>query len=249
MKYIGAFCYWLCYAARPHRSRTVRYAFPLIFLTAIALTAAVFDSEQSYVRLAVSSQTVAADERFSVDVYAYAHEAVNAVNISLVYPEDKVTVTGIDTGQSVITLWTEEPRAANGRITMSGGTYRRGFRGEHLVATINFQAKNTGVAAVSTAELQFLKGDGSGQALETVTGDDGEISLYIGNESEQATDIAATAELIVITDVDGDGIVTLRDVSAFMAGWFTGMTVYDFDGDGRMTFRDFSIILADSFFK
>ena len=60
--------------------------------------------------------------------------------------------------------------------------------------------------------------------------------------------IAAAIGVSVITDVDGDGSVALKDISIFMASWRTKDTIYDFNGDGRMTFRDFSILLADYFF-
>ena len=59
--------------------------------------------------------------------------------------------------------------------------------------------------------------------------------------------LSAEATISIITDMDGDGKVDLKDISTFMAAWFTKAKTYDFDGDGRMTFRDFSIILADSF--
>ena len=53
----------------------------------------------------------------------------------------------------------------------------------------------------------------------------------------------------IISDIDGDGTVTLKDVSIFMAAWRNQDVIFDFNGDGKMTFRDFGIILSDSFFK
>ncbi len=258
MRFIQWLAYQLCTTCKPNRSRTVRYAYPLIFATAAVLGAAVITSQDvSYVRIESSRSQVMAGERFVVSVYAYAKEAVNAVDIALAYPDDRIEVTGIDTGESVITLWTQEPYVADGEIIMRGGTFRRGFIGEHLIAQINMRAINTGVAAFSTAGIQFLKGDGSGDFAETDITDDGQLNLYIVGEGQTAADLAdvpsdtlrVTAELVVVTDVDGDGQVTLADISAFMAAWATGDRVFDFNGDGRMTFRDFGIILADSFFK
>jgi hypothetical protein len=61
--------------------------------------------------------------------------------------------------------------------------------------------------------------------------------------------LTGTAEVSIVTDLDGDGEVSLKDISAFMAAWLTRASTFDFNGDGRMTFKDFSILLSDSFFK
>lgn len=211
--------------------------------------AVVGNQGKSYVLVQASQEMVSSGERFQVDVYAVAAEPVNAVDISLQFPRDKVEVTGIDRGQSVITLWTEEPKVVGDRVEMSGGTYRRGFKGKHLIATINFRALNTGVADIGVGNIQFLKGDGSGNVVETIATDDGEVSMYVLNENETPGNLAAKVELIVVTDIDGDGKVTLRDISAFMAAWAGDGRIFDFNGDGKMTFKDFGIILADSFFR
>ena len=91
---------------------TVRYAFPLIIVTAVlAGLASVVSENNSYVTVETNAETVSQGEQFTVDVKVTAHVPVNAVDLVIAYPEDAIVIDGIDTGTSVITLWTEEPYA------------------------------------------------------------------------------------------------------------------------------------------
>lgn len=50
-------------------------------------------------------------------------ECINAAAIELLYPTDWVKVTAVSKGESLLTLWTDEPviDAENGKLTFSGG--------------------------------------------------------------------------------------------------------------------------------
>lgn len=233
------------YASR--KGRTVRYAFPIVVLaTLFASLASVVTQDTSFITIETSPSTVAEGELFYIEVKATAHTAVNAVDIVLSYPEDKMSIDNIDTGTSVITLWTEEPYAKDGKIYLRGGTFKRGFIGEHTIARVHAKALTSGIAQVTTSDVTFVAGDGKGTEVDVsdVDSDDSEVSI-----TTQDGALIATAEVTIVTDLDGNGSVDLRDVSAFMAAWFTKGKTFDFNGDGKMTFKDFSILLADSFFK
>lgn len=225
---------------------TVRYAFPLVVVTALfASLAAVITENSSYVTIRTDSETVTKDQQFFIDVLVTAHIPVNAVDLVITYPDDKLVIDGIDTGTSVITLWTKEPYAKDGNIYLSGGTFRKGFLGEHTIARIKAHATEAGEARILIKETQLVAGDGKGS--EVAVGDsENEVKIAIsGSEGI----IKGEASISVISDIDGDGDVDLKDISAFMAAWFTKGSVYDFNGDGKMTFKDFSILLAESFFN
>lgn len=236
-------------------SRTVRYAYSLaIFaLLAAAGVASVINFEGSYVSLEVPNNRVAQNELFEIDVYANATEAVNAIDITLYYPEDKLEIFGIDTGESVITLWTTDPIAKNGQITLQGGAYRRGFRGKHLIATINARASEGGIVEFSADNIAFLAGDGTGDKVPVVETDEQRTQIYVFGETRTNADgeieFSAEGTLRIITDIDGNGNVDMGDISAFMGAWGTGNLRFDFNGDSVVSFRDFAIILADSFFR
>lgn len=237
--------FWKAFMHQP--SRTVRYAFPFVLtVTTLFLATVAAMNDGSYVKLVSSESYIEAGQSFAIDVYAVTSVPVNAVNIELLFPADKIAVTGVDVGQSVITIWTEEPTFKNGKIVMQGGTYRKGFIGEHLIASVNATAQQTGKATFLTDDVQFFAGDGSGKEV-TVT-NSGTETLVLQVSGEKGT-LAAQITVNIYTDINGDGVVGMDDILAFMTAWGSKSTVFDFNSDGKMTFRDFAIILADSFNK
>lgn len=247
--------YSFCTTCRPNRSHTVRYAFSFILGLGVVLGAvAVTSQNATYVEVIASDTTITAGQYIELDVYVSAHRPTNAVDLVVSVPENQLEVMGIDTGESVITLWTEEPYYENGKVHMRGGTFRRGFVGRHLIATINVRAKASGLAYVNVTESLLLAGDGTASEIPATPNEGETARVYIGAAGEElasddANAFSATAEVRIVTDIDGDGDVSLADVSRFMAAWTSKSIIFDFNGDGQMTFRDFAIILADSFFK
>jgi hypothetical protein len=228
---------------------TVRYMFSAAFGITILLAAATITStDVSYVRLEASKTTIENGESFSLDVYAFAHVPVNAVDITLRFDENAVEVLGVNKGQSVLTIWTQEPIIEADKVVLRGGTFRRGFLNEHRIATINLRARNTGQSTLSAADVMLLAGDGTGSSVSVAESLDSNVSLYIYDENIDPGSIGADIKVSIVTDIDGDGKVTLKDISVFMAAWAKKTKIFDFNGDGRMTLRDFSIILADFFF-
>ncbi len=233
-------------------SPTVRYAFSFLFVfAAIASIAAVSGTKGSYIKVVSSETNVEIGSTFSLDVFVFADAPVNAVDISLAYPLGQVEVLGIDKGNSVITLWTEEPFVSNDKVILRGGTFKRGFVGEHKIATINVKAKTAGSAQFFAGEVKLLAGDGKGTAINA------DISrakittqvFALGAKPADGTTLEGSVGFAVVTDIDGDGEVSLRDISSFMANWTSRQQKFDFNNDGQMTFRDFSILLSDYFTK
>jgi hypothetical protein len=229
-----------------------------VFAIAALLSAAAIIStdNKSFIHLESTGGVIKAGEQFQIKVYVSASVPVNAVDIKLSFPSEQIEVTGIDKGQSVITLWAQDPYVKDNSVVLQGGTFRRGFVGDHLIATINAKAIQTGLARFTTNNVTLLAGDGSGTEVQVAKSDKDSTSLYITNadgtsvaNTSGAVGVQGNASIVIITDIDGDGQVTLADVSSFMVGWFSGSVIYDFNGDGRMTFTDFAIILSDSFFK
>jgi hypothetical protein len=216
-------------------------------LSAISLLAMTSAPGGNVVEL--KAQVVAAEvgEVYAVQVLASAAVPVNAVSIEVKFPSNYVDVFGVDRGQSVITLWAEEPEIKSSSVTLSGGTFRRGFIGTHEIATINFRAKEAGQFTIQLGDVQFVSGDGSGTEISTSDSPRATLSMfqYDENMSPEELDLIITKR--VAGDLTGDGRVTLQDISAFMATWHNQSEVIDLSGDGNMTFRDFSILLAEYF--
>jgi hypothetical protein len=158
-----------------------------------------------------------------------------------------VEVTGVDRGQSVLTIWTEDPIIENDKVILRGGTFKKGFIGEHKVATINVKAKQSGKSEFIASNVTLLAGDGRGTPVTVSESNDSSLSLMIYDENASPEDIGIDVSVTILTDIDGDGKVSLKDVSSFMGAWASKSKTFDFNGDGKMSFRDFSIILADVF--
>ena len=238
----------LFFVHSPVRHSTVRYAFPLVLISTLFVgLAAAITQNTSYITISASTDKVTEGDTFSIDVIATVHVPVNAVDLVISYPENRVVVDGIDTGTSVITLWTQEPYAEKGSIYLRGGTFRKGFVGEHTIARINAHAVESGNVHIYVKDSQLVAGDGKGTEVEVSdSASKDETTVLVVNEDG---DISGEATISLITDTDGDGDVDLLDISKFMSAWVSKDSVFDFNGDGRMNFRDFSILLADSFFK
>jgi hypothetical protein len=234
---------------RQPRVGPVRYMFPFVLgFTTILAASALNSVSYSYVRVAPSATTLTAGDRFSVDIYAYAHEPVNAVDITLAFQPDAVEIQGVDTGRSVITLWTEDPSVSGGTVVLRGGTYKRGFRGEHLIGTVTATAKKSGQAEFFINNLTMLAGDGKGTPVLTGTPEQSKARIIVlASDGTGDNNLKAEISVAVMTDIDGDGLVALSDVSTFLTAWHRRSRIYDFNSDGKMTFRDFAIILSDSF--
>jgi hypothetical protein len=243
---------WLSHILYPtyYRSRgkrTVRYAFPLIAVTALFTgLASVTTQTSSYISISTDPTTVREGEKFMIEVKAYAHTPVNAVDISLKYPESQMVIEGIDTGTSVITLWAVEPYAEKGKIYLRGGVFQRGFLGEHTIARIRAHATQSGLAYVNVANASLVAGDGLGTEVRIDNVSENQTHIVVNAEDGK---LSGEASVTLVTDLDGNGSVDWSDITSFMAAWLTRGKVYDFNHDGRMTFNDFSILLADSFFK
>lgn len=250
MKFVKSVITFIFPTSVLRNSKTVHYAFSFMFFFAAILgMAAVVSTNESTIKIISSELSVERGKQFSIDVIVKATTPVNAVDIELSFPKDQVEIIGIDRGESVLTLWTADPKVENGVVYLQGGTYQRGFIGEHKIATINVKALKNGQATFIPRTIRLLAGDGKG-TLVAAKADDSTYNTAIyepGTTPPDPVALKATGEIFVVTDVDNDGKVTLRDISAFMASWTGGGVLYDFNNDGLMTFRDFSIILSDFF--
>ncbi len=237
-------------ATRLKKGRTVKVMFSFSLLSVLILLGAnvITSREVSYIRLEADKDVIQAGERFSLDIYAFAHVPVNAVDVTLRFEEGAVEVLSVDRGQSVLTIWTKDPVVEKDKVILSGGTFRNGFLGEHKIATVELLAKETGQSEFFAANISLLAGDGRGTPVAVAESDGSNLNLYIYDENESPENIGIDVAVSIVTDIDGDGIVTLKDVSSFLGAWSSKSKLYDFNGDGKMSFKDFSIILADAFF-
>jgi len=223
----------------PKKQSTIRYTFSLLFLLAsVTGFASVILSGGHTVRLEPSSRVVVG-ETFEINVYANAKSPVNAVNIQVHLPENQFELLGVNRGESVLTLWTSDPYIKEGVVYLEGGTYRKGFIGEHKVATLLVRSRHDGKNSIQIKTASFYAGDGSG--VEYGVSGLGAIDVVAYAADSEKTDVAHYTKL---ADLNNDGKISLTDISIFMTAWSSKDRIIDFDNDGKMTFTDFSIMLS-----
>lgn len=220
-----------------------------VLLSAGTLAFVQHSNEKNVVILSSDSNAVLVGEPFFVDVHVRAVDDINAVDLEITYPESRLSIDSLRTGESVLNIWTHDPVAENGLIHLSGGTFRRGFSGEHRIIRLRATAIQSGDIDLTFTNADLIKGDGDGSeiAMRDITKRELSLRAVSRQEAEAEGLSREISQTELRTDLTGDGRVTMSDISMFLSAWASRDAVYDLDGDGQMTFRDFSIILADYF--
>ncbi len=92
-------------------------------------------------------------------------QSVNALDVDLIFPPDKLQLVSPKTSVSVIEVWTSQPKFNNqsGRVRLQGGIPRGVNVDNALVATLTFRAKSVGSAIIRFGdESKILLNDGLG---------------------------------------------------------------------------------------
>ena len=115
--------------------------------------------------LSPNTGTYSAGQTFTttVRVVPGSGEEVNAVEASLSYDPDVLSVVSVNRDNSVFNLWTTEPTFSNaaGTVEFGGGTPTP-FTTTSNVLTITFRAVAEGDAAVTFSDASVLVADGQG---------------------------------------------------------------------------------------
>lgn len=114
-----------------------------------------------------ASGTVTLGSTFTVSVYVNTGgREVNAIDVRLEFPPDKLQVVSPTAGQSVISVWVAQPAFSNsqGTIRFQGGAPNPGIRtSAGLVSSIVFRARQVGPATITIRDdSRVLLNDGLG---------------------------------------------------------------------------------------
>jgi hypothetical protein len=123
-------------------------------------------ADASTLSLVPSKTELEVGETFEVAVLLDTQgEDVNAVEIGIDFPADKLQVVSPNTGRSIIEIWAGQPKFNNktGQIEMRGGIPNGLVIENGLVTTIQFRVKTSGSASVQfTTQTRVLANDGLG---------------------------------------------------------------------------------------
>jgi hypothetical protein len=112
----------------------------------------------------------AVDSTFDVSLMLNTgDQAINAVEIGVTFPADKLQVVSPVAGSSFVSFWIAGPSYSNssGTITLQGGLPTPGIKtSAGVISTVKFRAKSAGKAVIRyQATSRVLANDGSGSAI------------------------------------------------------------------------------------
>ncbi len=111
-------------------------------------------------------------EKVVVDVYVNASDYINAVRGEIKLPYQYLDLTKIDTSDSVLSVWSQEPTVKANRVYFVGGIPSPGFKGEGgKILTLEFTAKSPGQVVAEFVSGSVHLNDGLGtNVLEVMRG-------------------------------------------------------------------------------
>ncbi len=103
-------------------------------------------------------------DRLTIDVRVESNsQSINAISGALSYPADLLRAVSVSKNNSIVNLWTREPKIVRDRIVFEGVVMNPGFQSNSgLVLRATFEAKKAGTAALDFSEGALLANDGLG---------------------------------------------------------------------------------------
>ncbi len=147
---------------------------PVILLKFLLILASLFTACSTYaatLNVTAPSSSYSVGGSFTVTIVASSPEqALNAVDGTMSFPQDKLEVTSLSKEGSILSLWTEEPSYSNGagNVNFSGVALNPGYTGSNgKVLKVNFKVKRGGNAAIVFSSGSILANDGQGTNILT----------------------------------------------------------------------------------
>ena len=145
-----------------------KYHISLIILTLFVFLSSVqiAEAQNSILYFVPSQGSFTQGESFWVTIMVDTKgELINAVAVSLSYPEDKLEALGVNTDGSAMMFWAEKDAAA-GKISLAGGKPTPGFSGYQKIASIGFKVKvNSGSVTLTFNNDSAVLSDATNQNI------------------------------------------------------------------------------------
>lgn len=143
----------------------MRFKYLLIVLLFFFSPIQIFAS--SFLYFTDPPKNIEVGERFTVYFRLRAtNEPINAISAVVSYPSKLVKPISVSKEDSIINLWTGEPKIFSDRISFEGVILNPGFSGNNgLLLKVNFEAKTSGIDNINFIEGSTLANDGLGSNI------------------------------------------------------------------------------------
>lgn len=208
-----------------HRTKILIGA-PIVFLFFVVNLGS-FGTSNNFGFSANKNPFLVTGETFRLAVIANSLSPINAVGGTITFSPDLLEVTSLDTADSIIDLWSEEPSYSNtqGTAHFSGGILEEvGQLKKARVITIELRARQVGKAYVSMQDGMLLAGDGTGANLLSRV-EPGVI--WIRDPKSPSPDL------------DGNDILSIKDANILYLRTFRAYDArYDLNMDSKVDWAD-----------
>lgn len=138
----------------------------LSFLLFLVFGVVSWAMDGSQVYLAGPTTAFAPLSDFSVSVLLDATQPINALDLEIIYPKDKLKFLSSNNTGSIVDIWQTPPvLLSNGHIRLVGGIFKSFLRENGLITKLSFKALNTGQPQLSFAQSNVYVADGKGTKL------------------------------------------------------------------------------------
>ncbi len=210
---------------------------PIFFFAHLAQAASIYTAS--------SASNVNVNQSFTVTINTNTEGAyINNAEGIVSFPNDLLSVSSINSSDSIFSMWVEQPKFSNvaGTITFNGGIPTPGFIGSRgKILSITFQAKKAGTAIISFSSANVFANDGMG--TDITSGKTGS-TINIGNvvvktpppvkvvpKKKTESDITPPTNLKVIPFITADDFVSLKISSVDKE---SGLDKYQISIDGKV---------------
>jgi hypothetical protein len=209
----------------------ILFGAPIIFLLASSIS---FSKNTDNICITSEDNTfVKVGKTITVDIMADADNPINVISTTVNIPKDLISVEQISKENSIIDLWSEEPKVVDdSKIYFSGGIIDpKGFTGKGKVLSITLKPIKEGTATLSFEETKMLAHDGTGREVGCKNNP---MIITIRGEDKPSP------------DVNGDKKVNIFDFGIVSARLFmTYEQSYDLNLDGKITITDIIILISN----
>jgi hypothetical protein len=192
------------------------------------------------------AQTAVLGDTVILTVRAESSVPVNVFAGDISFNKNVLQVQSIDYNTSIADLWAVKPWYENGAgtLTFGGGTTKHdGFIGNGPLITITFKTIGAGDGAVHFKNVHILKHDGLGSDASVKNPIDSALTVVPPSLPEQTHAHVAVVRQVPSADINGDGVVNVKDVSIFMLHLLGNDPRFDFNLDGTVDTDDLRILL------
>jgi hypothetical protein len=140
-----------------------------IFISFIGFVSLIsFAAETSKIYFEVPYKEIGAGSEFSVQLLVDSVEVINALDLEIIYPKDRLEFLAANNNGSIIDFWKSYPPPTNQEIIKIQGGSLTSFAGQRgKIIELIFQARSAGLAEISFLKNDLFKDDGQGTKVKT----------------------------------------------------------------------------------